>query len=128
MLRYRAGYPTLRPAARAIEKRTGHHLGSSTISAWEGTKGSKGTTLPRLDYLIIFLVGLGYDFTHLQGTIEEVLEQMEDPSAGFAACLRIDPDLRATVRKALLELPAVKRKRAKDAIAYLDRMDDVKNK
>ncbi len=67
LLRERAGYASLRPAAQAIGEKTGHSISPATLSEWE-----RGT-MPVVDSLICFLSGLGYDFRHLQAALEEVV-------------------------------------------------------
>lgn len=94
LLRERAGYASLRPAAQAIEEKTGHKIGAATLSEWD-----RGT-LPVVDSLVYFLVGLGYDFTSLQRALEEVIDEGGDPTAELVKRLRDD----AEVRKRLEEM------------------------
>lgn len=119
LLRERAGYPTLRPAVQAIRRRTGYGIGRATLSAWE-----RGT-LPRFDLLIHFLIGLGYDLTHLQSALEEVVRHAQDPSATIDTCLRADPELRVWLRRAISESSIAERERAEQVIECLDRIDDL---
>lgn len=92
LLRERAGYSSLRPAAQAITEKTGHKIGPATLSEWD-----RGT-LPVVDSLVHFLIGLGYDFTHLQRALEEVATAAEDPTLVLVERLRDDPELCRTLR------------------------------
>ncbi len=120
LLRERAGYASLRPAAQAIAEKTGHSISPATLSEWE-----RGT-MPVADSLICFLSGLGYDFRHLQATLEEVMAVQDDPAAQLAGRLRKDPALRQRLRT-LIGATSADPDQPGDAVAGilddLDRLD-----
>ncbi|MEM8960013.1 MAG: helix-turn-helix transcriptional regulator [Acidobacteriota bacterium] len=74
ILRERAGYRSLRPAAERIRSRTGASLSKATLSEWE-----RGTR-PVTDSLIFFLIGLGYDFCDLQQALDEQARTVQSSS------------------------------------------------
>lgn len=117
LLRERAGHTSLRPAAQAIKERTGHGIGRATLSEWE--RGTK----PVIDSLIYFLVGLGYDFTHFQSAIDEVMRQEDDPATTLADRLRGDAELRDRLH-GLLEKTSAESEPVAQFLDYLKALDD----
>lgn len=121
-LREQAGYRSLRPAARAIEERTGHSLSPATLSEWE--RGTK----PVSDSLVYFLVGLGYDFRDFQGALEDIVEKTKaDPATELVKRLQEDPGLRDRLRDLLRKTSADPEKPgegAEEILEILDTMED----